>query len=157
MDNFRQATLADVMFIAPRVRKADREEARASVGCEPEVFLPLTFTPGRTWTIVSDEGEPMALYGVEAVPLNPELGIVWMVATDTLVHPKNQRKFLKLGPVVLDQLHELHPLLGNYVDARNTTHIRWLKWMGFSFLKLLPEHGPQRLPFIQFARLKPCA
>jgi hypothetical protein len=59
-----------------------------------------------------------------------------------------------MAPRWLHRLHKLYPLLGNHVDIRNTKHTKWLKRMGFSFLRVLPEYGVERRPFIEFARLE---
>ncbi len=80
------------------------------------------------------------------------LGYVWMVATDRLV--KYQREFIRESRKWLDEAHEEYPMLGNFVDARNTLHIRWLDWMGFHFINRFEEWGFERRPFLQFVRIK---
>ena len=42
-------------------------------------------------------------------------------------------------------------VLWNYVDKRNTVHIKLLKFLGFTFLEEVP-FGPNELTFIKFAR-----
>lgn len=154
MGYVRSATVADAVSIAPNLREADRNEVRAYLGVDPEVALPLSVgqREGQSWTMVGDNGELIGLFGVEPVALHPNFGIVWMVATDGL---KNYRmQFLRECREWLDHMHDLYPLLGNYTDCRNTLHHRWLKWMGFSFLRVIPEFGTENRPFIQFARLR---
>lgn len=148
------ATMADALDLAPRLRAADRAEMQAFTGMPPEIGLPLSLTGGGpTWTIRWDpSGHPLAIFGVGPVPHHPQLGIVWMVGSDELF--SRPMTFLRQSRLALDGLHQFHPLLGNYVDARNTVHIRWLQWLGFGFLKLHPEFGVEKRPFIQFARLK---
>ena len=40
-------------------------------------------------------------------------------------------------------------VLTNYADARNTTAIRWLRWLGFNILPAIP-FGLDGLPFHPF-------
>ena len=44
---------------------------------------------------------------------------------------------------------EQFPFMFNYVDARHTDAIRWLKWLGFEFDEAAP-YGPFDLPFYRF-------
>lgn len=87
------------------------------------------------------------------VPVDETSGSVWLLGSDDLTQPPLRKQFLAEGRVWLNQLHAFRPLLFNFVDARNTVHIRWLRWMGFTFLRLHPEYGVERRPFWEFARL----
>ena len=40
----------------------------------------------------------------------------------------------------------------NYVDSRHHRAVKWLKWLGFSFIREA-RMGPSDLPFYEFARL----
>ena len=46
-----------------------------------------------------------------------------------------------------------YSLLLNYVDADNTVSMKWLKSLGFKFIKLL-DYGVGQKPFYQFVRIK---
>lgn len=46
------------------------------------------------------------------------------------------------------------PILFNCVDQRNEVHINWLRWLGFKFVRIIPEYGIQKLPFIEFVRIR---
>lgn len=151
MITFRKATVADAVSLAPRLRDADRQECWAALGMDPRVVLPLSATDKHCWAVL-DEGTPVALFGVSPVLHVPELGIVWMV-TAPLRH-RHKAALLRDAPKVLGMLHSICPLLGNHVDARNTTHIRWLRHAGFSFLRVKPTYGVERRPFLEFARLR---
>ena len=43
-------------------------------------------------------------------------------------------------------------VLWNYVDKRNTVHIKLLKFLGFTLLEEEIPFGPNQLPFIRFER-----
>jgi len=86
-------------------------------------------------------GSPLAVFGV--VPGGPENyparriqksahGDIWMLATDELVE-KHGREFARASRGWVDFLNTQYRCLSNIVDARNTVHIRWLEWCGFTF------------------------
>ena len=62
---------------------------------------------------------------------------------------------LSEAPLYLTQMHEVHPVLRNVVDARNTVSIRWLEWLGFTLGTPQPM-GVCGLPFIPFEMSAPC-
>ncbi|TCR92578.1 hypothetical protein EV561_10111 [Rhizobium sp. BK376] len=55
---------------------------------------------------------------------------------------------------VIDMLHDHFALLGNYVDQRNTVHVNFIKHCGFSLLRVVPDYGVERRPFIEFVKLR---
>ncbi|PBB68144.1 hypothetical protein CK228_13625 [Mesorhizobium sp. WSM4312] len=151
MITIRRAKVADAIFLAPRLRSADRDECKAALGMEPEVVLPLLVQQGNyVWAGVEPSGEVFGLFGVD--PSGPYMGIVWMVSSPAIMNYR--RELIGLTPKWLKRLHKVRPLLGNHIDARNTTHIRWLKRMGFSFLRTHDEFGVEKRPFHEFARLR---
>jgi hypothetical protein len=46
-----------------------------------------------------------------------------------------------------------YTLIGNVIDERNRVHLRWLKWMGFTFVQRIPEYGVQHRPFLEFIKI----
>lgn len=153
MAYIRRATVADAIAVAPRLREADKNEIKAYLGFTPEVALPLMISsPGNTWAMIGDHEEVVGLFGMSPVDQHPYFGIVWMVSSPDIY--KYRREFIRRTPEVLAAMHQEFPLLGNHIDARNTAHIRWLKRLGFSFLRTLPEFGVEKRPFHEFARLR---
>lgn len=150
---WKLASPEDVADVASRLREADKQEGWAALGVDPALYLTAFSDLNRTWVIFNAEGENVALAGVSPMD-EPDLGQVWMVATDQLLN--HQKEFLKHTRPFIDQLHESYPLLFNWVDARNTVHIKWLKWCGFTFINRHEKWGPQGLPFYTFVRIKPC-
>ena len=47
-----------------------------------------------------------------------------------------------------------YPLLFNTVAEFQYAHIRWLRWMGFTFIRRWPHYGHAETPFLEFARLQ---
>ena len=157
MPTIRRATYSDAVYVAPRLREADKQECMATLGLPPELAIPPSVDGTRgVWAMCHDDDTPFGLFGIDPVDQNPELGIVWMVSTDDLF--KYKRDLVKLSHAMIDRLHDDYPLLGNHVDERNTKHIRYLRWLGFSMLKRHPKFGVEKRPFIEFARLRnrPC-
>lgn len=152
MIEIRKATLADVRGLAPRLRQEDRRECLSATGLPPELILPLSLTKDEVW-VFTINGTPEAILGLSSVDQHPYFGLVWLLATPEIFNQR--RELIRLTPKVLDLLHSRYALLGNHVDMRNTTHVRWLQKLGFSFLRVHPRFGVARVPFIEFARLRP--
>lgn len=149
----RPATLDDVRYLAPRLRRADKDEILAVTGAPAPLVLPECFRLSRSaWTCTGFSGEPVGLIGVQDVEGIPELGWVWALFTDIIErHPFT---FLRASQQFNDIVHQHHPIITNLVDERNTVHIRWLRWMGFSFLRRIERWGAEGRPFIEFGKLK---
>ncbi len=149
----RPSTLEDAQFIAANMRQADREECEAQMGLPPSLVIPNVIGRPNVWTWEVD-GEPVAMGGVDAsIPL---VGVIWMTSTDAIT--KHRIKFLReTCEPMLQRLHQDYPILTNLVDARNTLHQRWLRWLGFKFLRRIEKWGAHSIPFLEFARYQPCA
>lgn len=148
----QRATLEDVKFIAKNLREADRLECDATLALPPELVLPQAVEAGRdVWTFHRSDGLPVGVFGVDPTPI-PEVGIVWMVSTDEI--NKHKVEFLTRCRPYVWALNEQYPIITNTVDARNTLHHRWLKWLGFSFLRRIERWGARSVPFYEFARMK---
>ncbi len=150
----RTSTLEDAHFIAANIRQADRQECEALTGLPPSLVLPQAIARPRVWTWEED-GEPIAMGGVDASI--PNVGTVWMTSTDAIL--KHRTKFLREEcKPMLAHLHQDFPILTNMVDARNTLHQRWLRWLGFVFTQKIDKWGARSVPFFEFARYQPqCA
>jgi hypothetical protein len=77
-----------------------------------------------------------------------EDGLIWMLCTDAISeYPKT---FVREAKRWVDSLH--HPILWNRADIRNTTHLRLLRFLGFTFIQVLPS-GPNNKLFVEFLKL----
>ena len=144
-------TVEDVEYIAPRLREADRQECTAATGKDPLEILKMSLLIGDiTLTLTATDGTRVGLLGVAKSHL-PDAGVIWLCATDDIY--QYQMTFLRRSKKVLPKLLELYPVLHNAVDARNELHIKWLKWMGFTFIKRHEEWGAEKRPFYEFVRI----
>ena len=146
-------TVGDVEYIAPRLRQADRNECLASTGKEPLGILKQSLNLGdTTLTLRAPTGDRVGVCGVVPSTAIPEAGIVWMVATDDIY--QHQITFLRNSKRALQYLSEDYLVLYNCVDARNSVHIKWLKWMGFTFINKHENYGAEKRLFYEFVRIK---
>ena len=143
------ATRQDALALAPRLRRADREEVWASGGLSGESALLVSLlhsAPGLAWAGRID-GEIAALFGVARPSLLSDEGRPWLLASPLMErHPvavlRHSQSYLVLarGPFTR---------LWNYVDARNHVSRRWLAWLGFTLEPPAP-YGAAGLPFHKF-------
>lgn len=124
------------------LREADLMELKA-LGVTPRESLIRGYEISAPCLTVTVDGLPAAMFGVSPDPNNPMAGFVWLLGTDDLM--KVSRQFLRESVKWLDLLGERFHVLANAVHQDNTIHIRWLRWIGFSFLG-------RRGQFIEFAR-----
>lgn len=147
----RLATEEDVAQMAPKLRQADKNEVWASDGYSPLEALRTSYSLSKPcFTAVLDD-EPLAMFGT--VPILSNVGSIWLLGTDSV--SKAPTSFLRWSRRLLPFLLQPYDMVCNLVDARNTVHIRWIRWLGFTFIRKT-THGPQQLPFYEFARLAKC-
>lgn len=141
----RAASRNDVMALRYSLRTADLVELQAHKISPEEALLnghkhslPHAFT-------VTVDNRPAAMFGVVPVT-DSEFGAIWFLGSK-LIH-KIKLQFLRESRTWLDTLSQDYQLLFNDVHHDNKLHIRWLKWLGFSFLHY-------EAPFIEFVKI-PC-
>ena len=135
----RTADVHDILNAG--LRPADETELRA-LGCVPGMSLMRGLQGEECYSIVLD-GKAVAMFGINPLPDDPRFGVVWLLGTTGL--SKIRKQFVQMSSKVVDALAFGYDFIGNCVHERNLVHIRWLKWLGFSFLG-------RRGQFIEFAR-----
>jgi hypothetical protein len=149
----RASKLEDIEPVAQKMRARDVEEVWAAAGAKPAAALEDCIVNARfAWT-ASDSNGPYAIFGVSHVGL--DVGSPWLLATDSLY--KHQKFFMRATTIYVRHMLESFPILMNYVDARHSDSIRWLRWAGFTFDKYVDAFGYERRPFIRFTKVRPCA
>ena len=141
---------AQVMSVATNLRKADHEEVTATHGEGTDVAARVY----ESWLVSRDtvrvgtaNGEPFCVFGVYRKSLIAGSATPWLVGTPEL--EKHYRRFARVSRAVVGYWQQAFPHLENYVDARNTTSIRWLQWLGFQLYYPEP-FGEMGLPFHRF-------
>lgn len=146
----RQARAPDVEELAPKLREADRAEIHALLGLSAQAALTRHLSRARrAYTAVSDDG-PFLMFGVESSSVLG-VGHVWLVGSSRI--EQMSMRFLRQSRFWMAELAKDYAVLTNYVDERNTVHVRWLEWLGCHFTARYPRHGHARIPFLQFVRL----
>lgn len=149
----RLARAGDADGLAPRLRAADLQEIKANVGADPLVVLERGVAESDPcYALVDGGGRPLALFGAVPDPDCAEVGRVWLLGSDELAR---QRFFvLRNSREWIERLHQRYRVLWNFVDARNEVHIRWLKWCGFTFVRLVEKYGAEQLPFYEVSKVR---
>ena len=141
----RLSKATDAVILAPRLRAADAAEVRA-LGKRPIEALIDGFRHSAQCLTIERSGRPCAMFGVVPAELDGlHVGVVWLLGSDELLCFR--RLFLRESRAWLDEISQGYDLLANIIDERNTVHIRWLRWLGFS---LLGPHTIFGSSFIEF-------
>jgi hypothetical protein len=132
-------TAEHIQLVADRMRQADRDEVEAGSDRTPHGALVYSVENSTgAWTALFD-GVPAAIFGVGDINILTRVGAPWMLGTDDL--ERNFRPFLRTSISFRDQLLQRYSILRNFVDVRNTVSIRWLEWLGFTFLDPITVRG----------------
>lgn len=146
----RKSRPGDAAKLAPNLREADVQEIKSASGLTPLEALTAAYeisSPCYTVVVEDEDQTIVAMFGTVATG-RPDTGVVWLLAAPLLL--QHSKEFIKQSDVWLTQLHQKYPILWNFVDKRNKTHIGWLKLIGVNFVGEDPEHGIDRLPFLEF-------
>ncbi|MBU4566996.1 MAG: DUF2833 domain-containing protein [Proteobacteria bacterium] len=153
MGYVREATAQDAFELAPKLRQADLDEIEARSGREPiNVLLEGITYSAVPAAVIGDKEEVIALFGVTPTPM-AGVGAIWLLGSDGLWTYRWQ--FLKESRQWVEDLNKAWPVLWNLVYAENELHIKWLKWLGFEFVKLHEKYGVAQKPFWEFIRRNP--
>ena len=129
--------------VASNLRADDYREVWEGHGHFPRWYIPFAAFNGDTVYFEVPNGKTAGLAGVQ------EGGKIWMLCTPAIhdypfTFAREAKRFIESRE---------EKLLWNIVDKRNTAHLKLLKFLGFKFLRDL-EHGPNKLTFIEFCRVR---
>jgi hypothetical protein len=145
------ATQAHIDAMKGRLRTVDAEECMAATGTEQDRALQQAYDISSIcWIGLDSRGVPCAAFGVARLSLLGGTGVPWLLATDEiLTDPGARRLFRSVSRYYVRAMLSRYNRLENYVLARNTVAIRWLKWCGFNMDAPAP-FGIERKPFRRF-------
>lgn len=144
---FVAASQSHVQAMEGRWRQADIDEVSAASGLTPAEAIREGIGISRVAYTVLFDGVPVAVFGVSGCLLGGG-GAPWMIGTSDL--DRHPYAMVKAARPVVKQLREWFAPLANWVDARNTHAIAWLKVMGFTVADIATPHGLEGLPFYLF-------
>lgn len=130
--------------IGGRLRPSDEAEVWRAGRLGPVEALHRSMSQSTAFTVLMD-GQPEIMYGVGDLNVLAGIGGVWLLGTDAI--SRNWRWFLRATAEGLPGLFTRHTVLRNAVDRDNAASLRWLKWLGATFLTEVDVHG---YPFIVF-------
>ena len=149
----RRATDEDILTVCRGLRQGDIDEAMALYGVHPAFAIPLHHIPEETWACEGVTGPPGAHSLCGTAPTDLEgVGQIWMISLPFLT--ENKLPFLRFAPKVIEMFHEKYPILWNYIDARQKTHLQWLKFSGFQVIDYKPRWGVAGLPFYEVVKTR---
>ncbi len=153
LTHVRSSIPSDVATVANGMRPEDVAEVKAQSGSDPKGGLLFCFFMSKPcMTLIGRHGKPIAMWGV--VPNELGSGRIWLLGHQSMFEdPCDKGYFLRESKIQLAKLHKQYSVLFNEVDARNKVHIRWLQWMGFTFIRKHPQWGPEARPFYEFVRI----
>jgi hypothetical protein len=136
----QQYTLpADVHYVADHLRAEDKRELETATGrTAHEAVFASWATSDMTW-VAHIDGQPGVIFGVGAG------GVIWLVGTDAI--GPAARPVLRMARPIVASLLNHYGRLHNRADIRNTTHLRWLRLLGFTFDDVIQINGQ---PFQRF-------
>ena len=135
--------------ISKSVRPEDAEEIWVSTLQTPADAMRLGMEYSEESYAGYANGIPVCMWGVVKECLLFNNGTPWMVASSKLDDPDITRAFLRRCRNGLMDMFKNYDTLENYVDARNTRSIKWLKFMGFQIGEPEP-YGVLQMPFHRF-------
>lgn len=134
--------------VATNMREADIAEVRAMGEPSPLEAVRSSIAVSRdAYFGVADE-IPLCAFGIAGRDALSGVGAPWMLSTHAL--PAHARRFLRGSRQFISYAREQYSFLENYVDARNTDAVEWLRWLGFTLHDPEP-YGPFKLPFHRFS------
>lgn len=144
------ATPGHVMAMANHLRPADLAEVYAVALISGRDALALSYDRSAEALTLVHRRQPVAMFGVSRQTLLLG-GTIWMLATRDF--EQIRFPFARYCRQVIGVWLDRYGYLENYVDARNTLSLHWLRWCGFTIEQAAPL-GALGLPFHHFYMAK---
>lgn len=129
------------------MRRADVDEVWAAGHVTPLAALRRSLAASRDAGAGFIDGQIACAFGVAPATVLGASGCPWMLGSDLI--EQHAVGFLRRSAVVVARWKQDYDRLANFVDARNTRAIEWLRWLGFT-IHPAAEYGEERLPFHLF-------
>ena len=150
--HYRPSTIKDCLELAPNMRLQDVDEVKASHGWEPLKALEESFRLSQECnSIIHKDGSVVGMFGVSDQGV---YAMPWLLGADKMLETRHE--FVPPAKAWVNEMSVQHPLLFNFVHEKNTIAIKWLKSLGFEFIRNFKEYGLGKEPFIQFVRINKC-
>lgn len=143
----RTARDGDAALLASNLRAGDIREISATSLASPLAAISRAITASeRTW-VGEIDGALMFVAGITPRNFMSPKRSPWLLGTDLI--ETNPRPFLRYTRAEMPALCAAYPIMENWIDARSTVTISWLRWLGFTIHPASP-YGALRRPFHRF-------
>lgn len=140
----------DIAILASTMCEADILEIKLSDGFSPLQALTRACKDSQEVnSIISADGELLGMFGLSYI--DDLVGSPWMLSSGNL--SKVYVKFLRQSRQWVEDANNRRGVLVNYVHSENENAIKWLRFLGFSFIRKV-EYGATNAPFYEFVRIK---
>ncbi len=140
--------------LAHKVRQADIDELMDGFGVNQYEALRVSLSMStHAWAGMIDD-DVVCMFGVSPYSLLGSKGMPWFIGSDAV--EEHQMAFLRRNKRYVKKMNKAFPYMLNWVDARNTVAIGWLKWLGFKIYEPKPW-GIKGMPFHKFDMGDLCA
>lgn len=147
MNLYRTATIRDGFEVAKNLRIEDKMELEGLGKTVLHIPFGIAISEYPTTFYTSDN----SLAGVAGiVPQGDGVGGIWMLCTPA-IH-REPITFFRQSKRWLDSVEGDYKLLWNLADARNHTHHRLLKFLGFRAMRSIPM-GDEQTPYLEIVKL----
>lgn len=143
---FETAAPGHIRLIAPLMRKRDRLEVEAGCGATLEVAMAIALLESHYARVCFYGMEPLAMFGLANLSILGSSAQVWCFGTTVI--DRHPLVFARASKRALVELHQYAPILTNKVDASDESALRWLAFLGATYV-LQPQVCGGRL-FGQF-------
>lgn len=140
-----------IRLIAPLMRERDRLEVQAACGASPEVAMAVAILESHYARVCFYGMEPLAIFGLANLSILGSSAQVWCFGTRLI--DRHPLIFARASRLALREMHQYAPILTNRVDASDEAALRWLAFLGATYV-LQPENHGGRL-FGQFILAAP--
>jgi hypothetical protein len=123
-------------LMVQQMHQGDRDSTQAIFGTSIEEAMDKTLARAAESYAAYCGDDLLCIFGVTKNSLLCEWVCFWMVGTDNI--NKHPVAFARCSREVTARVIDKYKWTKNYVDARNTTSIRWLKWLGFTIHPAVP-------------------
>jgi len=130
----------DAKALAPKLRQEDKDEVWAASRLKPRDALLKAFNQSSRVRSCKMRGMTHGMFGV--APLSPEVGAPWFLGSPDLFREAWMEFCARTRRERwIEWVGEDFRQLWNFVDERNSVHIKWLQWAGFDFTKPVTLNG----------------
>lgn len=128
------------------MRQRDIEEIRAGWGLDPILAMRNCLSASSYARTAFVGLAPLCMYGIAPMSMMGQSARLWMFGTDLI--DRHPMAFARASRREIPKLMRFASLLTNLVDVHDTAAMRWLEWLGATYV-LKPNELGGKL-FVQF-------